>query len=106
MRKNAINYDGKILAVCETTMQLLPAGLAPAKVIFFIDSQAAILALSSNHQLTAVALFSIELKLRSSSHMAGLGPYSGSQVILRFPAMNEPTKKSSRESSRLNRKFS
>ncbi|GFX64601.1 reverse transcriptase [Trichonephila clavipes] len=35
-------------AVCETTPQLLSAGLAPAKVIFFIDSQAAILALSSN----------------------------------------------------------
>ncbi|GFT34019.1 reverse transcriptase [Trichonephila clavipes] len=45
--KNATNYDGEVLTVCETTTHLLSAGLAPAKVVFFIDSQAAILALSS-----------------------------------------------------------
>ncbi|GFX40606.1 reverse transcriptase [Trichonephila clavipes] len=46
--KNATNYDGEILSVCKATMQLLAAGLAPAKVVFFIESEAAILALSSN----------------------------------------------------------
>ncbi|GFX21793.1 reverse transcriptase [Trichonephila clavipes] len=46
--KNATNYDGEVLAVCETTTQLLSAGLAPAKVVFFVDSQAAVLAISNN----------------------------------------------------------
>ncbi|GFT70938.1 reverse transcriptase [Trichonephila clavipes] len=46
--KKATNYDGEVLAVCEATTLLLVAGLGPAKVVFFIDSQAAILALSSN----------------------------------------------------------
>ncbi|GFV85176.1 reverse transcriptase [Trichonephila clavipes] len=45
--KNATNYDDKFLAVCEATTQLF-AGPAPVKVVFFIDSQAVILALSSN----------------------------------------------------------
>ncbi|GFS98635.1 uncharacterized protein TNCV_2987601 [Trichonephila clavipes] len=48
MEKNATNYDSEVLAVCEATAQLLAAGLAPAKVVFFIDSHAAILALSLN----------------------------------------------------------
>ncbi|GFW54207.1 reverse transcriptase [Trichonephila clavipes] len=48
IKKNTTNYDGEVLAICEATAQLLSAGLAPAKVVFFIDSQAAILALSSN----------------------------------------------------------
>ncbi|GFW04845.1 uncharacterized protein TNCV_4880801 [Trichonephila clavipes] len=43
--KNATNYDGEVSVVCEATMQLLSTGLAPAKFVF-IDSQAAILALS------------------------------------------------------------
>ncbi|GFY33303.1 uncharacterized protein TNCV_1897571 [Trichonephila clavipes] len=43
--KNATNYDGEVLAVCEAITHLLSAGLAPAKVVFFIDCQAAILAL-------------------------------------------------------------
>ncbi|GFU69626.1 uncharacterized protein TNCV_2503461 [Trichonephila clavipes] len=30
--KNATNYDGEVLAVCEATMHLLSAGLTPAKV--------------------------------------------------------------------------
>ncbi|GFV87298.1 hypothetical protein TNCV_4032701 [Trichonephila clavipes] len=42
--KKPINYDGEVLAVCETTTPLLSAGLTPAKVVFFIDFQAAILA--------------------------------------------------------------
>ncbi|GFW24154.1 uncharacterized protein TNCV_1847131 [Trichonephila clavipes] len=46
--KSATNYDGEVLAVCESTTHLLSAGLASSKVVFFIDSQAAILALSSN----------------------------------------------------------
>ncbi|GFY00811.1 uncharacterized protein TNCV_2142031 [Trichonephila clavipes] len=92
--KNATNYDGEVLVVCEDKTHLLSAGLAPAKVIFFIESQAAILALSS-----------AELKLQSSSHMARLRPYSGSQVMLGSPAMKKPIKKPSRERSRLNRKF-
>ncbi|GFY28820.1 uncharacterized protein TNCV_4719541 [Trichonephila clavipes] len=46
--KNATYYNGKVLAVCEATMHLLSAGLTPAKVVFFIDSQSATLALSSN----------------------------------------------------------
>ncbi|GFV48885.1 hypothetical protein TNCV_1342941 [Trichonephila clavipes] len=55
----------------------------PAKVVFFIESQAAILALISNTVLTQ---FSAELKLQNSSHMAGLRLYSESQVMLGFPA--------------------
>ncbi|GFX39169.1 reverse transcriptase [Trichonephila clavipes] len=46
--KNTTNYDGKFLTVCEVTTQLLAAGPNPAKVVLFIDSQAAILPLSSN----------------------------------------------------------
>ncbi|GFV92913.1 reverse transcriptase [Trichonephila clavipes] len=46
--KNATNYDDEVLAVCEATTQLISAGLAPTKVVFFIDSQAAILSLSIN----------------------------------------------------------
>ncbi|GFX55206.1 reverse transcriptase [Trichonephila clavipes] len=46
--KNAINYNGEDSAVCEATTQLLASGLVHAKAVFFIDSQAAILALSSN----------------------------------------------------------
>ncbi|GFX87969.1 reverse transcriptase [Trichonephila clavipes] len=45
--KNATNHDGEVLAVCEATTQLLSVGLAPPKV-FFIDSQAAIVALIRN----------------------------------------------------------
>ncbi|GFS62474.1 histone-lysine N-methyltransferase SETMAR [Trichonephila clavipes] len=47
MGKNASNYDAEVLAVCEATTHLLSAGLAPAKVVF-IDSHAAIIALSNN----------------------------------------------------------
>ncbi|PRD30466.1 UNVERIFIED_CONTAM: hypothetical protein NCL1_26341 [Trichonephila clavipes] len=47
MGKNATNYDAEVLAVCEATTHLLSACLAPAKVVF-IDSHAAIIALSSN----------------------------------------------------------
>ncbi|GFU33418.1 reverse transcriptase [Trichonephila clavipes] len=46
--RNATNYDSEVLAACEATTQLLSADLASAKVVFFIESQAAILALSSN----------------------------------------------------------
>ncbi|GFY35273.1 PAN2-PAN3 deadenylation complex catalytic subunit PAN2 [Trichonephila clavipes] len=57
MGKNTTNYDGEVLAVCGAIMQLLAAGLAPAKVVFFIDSHAAILALSINTP-TALTQFS------------------------------------------------
>ncbi|GFT39220.1 reverse transcriptase [Trichonephila clavipes] len=46
--KNATNYDGEVLAFCGATTKLLSAGLASEKVVFFIDSQATILALSYN----------------------------------------------------------
>ncbi|GFW02143.1 hypothetical protein TNCV_4854831 [Trichonephila clavipes] len=46
--KNAINYCGEVSAVCKAATQLLDAGLAPARIVFLIDSQAAISALSSN----------------------------------------------------------
>ncbi|GFU39541.1 hypothetical protein TNCV_857371 [Trichonephila clavipes] len=97
--------SGEVLAVCEATTQLLSAALAPAKIVFFIDFQAAFFALSSNTPTDYLnTMPRVDLKLWSSSHMAGLRPYSGSQVILGSPAMKEPTKKPSREPSRLNRK--
>ncbi|GFS96318.1 reverse transcriptase [Trichonephila clavipes] len=77
VEKNATNYDGEVLAVCEATTHSLSAGLPSANA---------------------------ELKLQSSFHMAGLRPYSGSQVVLGSSAMKEPTKKPNRERSRLNRK--
>ncbi|GFY02799.1 uncharacterized protein TNCV_3506791 [Trichonephila clavipes] len=40
------NYDGEVLPVYESAIQLLAADLAPAKVIFFIDYQTTVLALS------------------------------------------------------------
>ncbi|GFS62441.1 uncharacterized protein TNCV_1262341 [Trichonephila clavipes] len=40
--KNATNYEGEVLDVCEAATHLLSAGIAPAKVVFFIDSPAAI----------------------------------------------------------------
>ncbi|GFS84180.1 hypothetical protein TNCV_2365421 [Trichonephila clavipes] len=40
--KNATNYDGEVPAVYAATTQLLAASIAPAKVVFFINSQAAI----------------------------------------------------------------
>ncbi|GFW61967.1 hypothetical protein TNCV_4669921 [Trichonephila clavipes] len=76
MRKNATNYDGEILAVCEATTHLLPAGLAPAKVVFFIDFPS-----------------------------CNFGFKHEYQVMFGSPAMKEPTKKPSREPSRINRKF-
>ncbi|GFY29482.1 reverse transcriptase [Trichonephila clavipes] len=90
VEKNVANNDGEVLAVCEAATHLLYAGLAPAKSVFFIDSQTAILALSSNTP-TALTQLSAELKLQSSSHMVGLRPYSGSQVMLGSSAMKEPT---------------
>ncbi|GFT53942.1 reverse transcriptase [Trichonephila clavipes] len=42
--KNAPSCDGEVSAVCEVTTQLL----APAKVVFLIDSHATISVLSSN----------------------------------------------------------
>ncbi|GFS53462.1 reverse transcriptase [Trichonephila clavipes] len=96
MGKNATNYHCEVLAVCEATTHLLSSGLAPAKVVLFIDTQAAILALSINTP-TALTQFSAELKLQSSSYVAGLLPYSAYQVILGFPSMKEPIKKSRRD---------
>ncbi|GFV98064.1 reverse transcriptase [Trichonephila clavipes] len=64
------------------------------------DSQAATLASSSNKPTDSLnTIQSAELKLRSSSHMAELRPYSGSQVMLDSTAMKKPTKKPSREPS-------
>ncbi|GFW65123.1 hypothetical protein TNCV_393891 [Trichonephila clavipes] len=69
------------------------------------DSQTAFSALSSNiPTMTALKLFSSELKLRSLSHMDGLWPCSTSQVKWGSQAMKEPNKKPSRESNCLNRK--
>ncbi|GFW05732.1 reverse transcriptase [Trichonephila clavipes] len=48
VRKNATKYNIEVSAVCEATAQLITANPAPAKVVFSIDSQAAISALSSN----------------------------------------------------------
>ncbi|GFW43266.1 reverse transcriptase [Trichonephila clavipes] len=47
MGKNVTNYDGDVLAVREASTQLLSAGTTPTKFVFFIDSQTAILSLSS-----------------------------------------------------------
>ncbi|GFT16850.1 hypothetical protein TNCV_1334291 [Trichonephila clavipes] len=59
-----------------------------------------ITALTSNTPAeTALTQFSAEVKLQSSSHMAGLQPYSGSQVMLESQAMKESIKKPSRELS-------
>ncbi|GFU85766.1 uncharacterized protein TNCV_1791221 [Trichonephila clavipes] len=80
--KNATNYDGDVLAVCEATTHLLSAGLALAKAFFFIDSEAAILALSSNTLTDCIFTIQCRIKIAElSSHMAGLRPYSGSQVM-------------------------
>ncbi|GFW62867.1 reverse transcriptase [Trichonephila clavipes] len=38
-KENTTNCDGDVLAVYETIMHLLSAGLAPAKFVFFIDSR-------------------------------------------------------------------
>lgn len=46
--KNATNFDGEVCAIHEASSQLLATDLAPARVVFLIDSQAAILALGSN----------------------------------------------------------
>ncbi|GFX84888.1 reverse transcriptase [Trichonephila clavipes] len=78
-------------------MHLLSAGLAPAKVVFFIDSQAAILALSSNTPTDCLNTIQCRTNIEELIHMAGLRPYSGSQVILGSPAMKKLTKKPSRE---------
>ncbi|GFS77103.1 reverse transcriptase [Trichonephila clavipes] len=37
--KNAINYKGEMLSVFEATTQLVADSLAPAKAVFFTDSQ-------------------------------------------------------------------
>ncbi|GFT46946.1 hypothetical protein TNCV_3746341 [Trichonephila clavipes] len=51
--KNAPNYDGEVSAVCEVTTQLL----APAKVVFLIDSQALISVLISNIPVDCIHTF-------------------------------------------------
>ncbi|GFU15775.1 amine oxidase A [Trichonephila clavipes] len=63
VEKNANNYDDEVLAVCEATTQLLFAGLAPAKVVFFIDSQATILALSSNTSIDCLNTIQCRTKI-------------------------------------------
>ncbi|GFT75626.1 reverse transcriptase [Trichonephila clavipes] len=80
--KNVTNYDGGILAVCEATTHLLSAGPAPAKVVFFIDPQAAILALSSNTPTYCLDTIQCRTKIAELIHLAGLRPYSGSQETL------------------------
>ncbi|KMQ82368.1 reverse transcriptase [Lasius niger] len=47
--KYATNFDGEVSAVHEASNQLLTAGLAPSKVVFLVDSQAAIVSLSNNN---------------------------------------------------------
>ncbi|GIX69829.1 hypothetical protein CDAR_17771 [Caerostris darwini] len=48
MGKNTCNYDGEIFVVQDAAKQLLALDLPPGRVVFFIDSQAAVSALSSN----------------------------------------------------------
>ncbi|GFT52412.1 uncharacterized protein TNCV_502411 [Trichonephila clavipes] len=76
--KNATNYNGEVSAVYESTTQLLAAGLAPAKVVFFIDSQAAISALSSNTPTDCLNTIQCRTKIAEliSYGGAGLWPYS------------------------------
>lgn len=45
---NASNYDGEIAAVYQAAQRLLQANCSRRKVVFFVDSQAAILALSES----------------------------------------------------------
>ncbi|GFT05778.1 uncharacterized protein TNCV_3925691 [Trichonephila clavipes] len=96
-----VNYDGEILAVCEVTTQLLAAGLAHAKVVFFIDSQTAILALSSNTPTDCLNTIQCRTKIVELISY-GWTVVGGSQIMLGSPAMKEVTKKP----SRLNQKSS
>ncbi|GFS64453.1 reverse transcriptase [Trichonephila clavipes] len=107
MGKNATKYDGAVLAICEAATQLLSVGLAPAKVVCFIDSQAAILALSSNTPTDCLNTIQCRTK------MAELISYGWTAVLQWVPShveipgnVKELSKKPSREPSRLNWKFS
>ncbi|GFX44144.1 uncharacterized protein TNCV_4119401 [Trichonephila clavipes] len=102
--KNVTNYDGEALAVFETTTHLLSAGLAPSKVIFFIDSQAAILALSGNIQTGCLKTIHCRNKSAELISYSWIGPHSEFQVMLGSAALKESTEKQSRERSQLNRK--
>ncbi|GFV20520.1 reverse transcriptase [Trichonephila clavipes] len=63
MGKNATNYNGEVLVVCEARTHLLSVGIAPAKIVFFIDSQAAILALKSNTSIDYVNTIQCQTKI-------------------------------------------
>ncbi|GFU62085.1 hypothetical protein TNCV_4893031 [Trichonephila clavipes] len=99
MEKNAVNYDESVLAVCEATTQLLTAGLTHAKTVFFIDSQFAILALSSNAPNDCLNKIQCQTKNEELISYGWTVACSGSQVMLRSPSMKEPTKKPTVENS-------
>ncbi|GFY33436.1 hypothetical protein TNCV_2227051 [Trichonephila clavipes] len=67
-------------AVAGKLQHLLFADLSPAKVVIFIDSQTAILPLSSNTPTDCLNIIQCQTKI------------AGSQVMLGSPAMKEPTK--------------
>ncbi|GFX37949.1 reverse transcriptase [Trichonephila clavipes] len=102
--KKATNYDGEVLAVCEATTHLLSAGLDPAKAVFFIDSQVAILAKSSNTPTDRLNTIQCRTKI------AGLVSYGWTATLQCVPSHVEilgneraEIKKPNRERSRLNR---
>ncbi|GFU43542.1 hypothetical protein TNCV_4005751 [Trichonephila clavipes] len=99
-------YDGKVLAVCEATTQLLAVGIAPAKVVFFINSQASIIALSSNTPTDYLNTTQYRTKL---TELNTYGWTVAPQWVPRhvgITSMLEPTKKSNRELGRIDRKYS
>ena len=63
MGKHATNYDGEVSAVHEAAAQLLSAGLPPARVVFLIDSQAAISSLCNNTPTDCLRTIQCRLKM-------------------------------------------
>ncbi|GFT21045.1 uncharacterized protein TNCV_2581641 [Trichonephila clavipes] len=101
--KNATNYDGKVLVVCEATMQLLDAGTAPRK-IFFIDSQATIRDLNSNTPTDCHSTIQCRTKITElTSYGWNEALPKGSKTFWSSPAIREPTQKPSKKQSRPNR---
>ncbi|GFW83438.1 reverse transcriptase [Trichonephila clavipes] len=99
VEKNATNYDGEVTTVYASTTQLLAAGLSPAKVAFFIDSQGAISDLSSNTRIDCLNTIQCRNKIAELILFYWTVALQWVPSYVGIPAMNQPTKKPSGEQS-------
>ncbi|GFU68139.1 reverse transcriptase [Trichonephila clavipes] len=106
MGKNATNYDGDVLAVCEATIHLLSACLDATKVVFFMSSQAVILALSSNTPTDFLNTIQRRTKIVESISYGWTVALQWVLSHVGIPGNESADQNPSRELSQLNQKLS